>query len=153
MSFILPDYNFLYIWLFLVVIFIVVEVVTFNLTTLWFALGALVAMICAYAKCSLIMQIVLFLSVSILSAAFARPVAVKYLKVGKYKTNIDSLIGETGVVIKTIQDISSGHVKVKGQEWSADSASGETIEVGEKVEIISIKGVKLIVNRVVNEKE
>ena len=148
MSFIFPDYNFTYVWLFFVIIFIVIEVITFNLTTLWFAFGALISMICAYAKFPVIAQIVIFLSVSILLAVFAKPIAVKYLRVGKNKTNIDSLIGETGIVLKTIEDVSSGVVKVKGQEWSADSASGEAIEVGEKVTIMEIRGVKLLVNRV-----
>ncbi|MCL2481200.1 MAG: NfeD family protein [Spirochaetaceae bacterium] len=145
MSFIFPDYNLFYVWLFFIIIFIVIELVTFNLTTLWFAFGSFISMICAYLKFSIIVQIIVFLSVSIVLAILAKPIAVKYLKVGKHKTNIDSLIGETGVVIKTIKDISPGHVKVKGQDWSADSASGETIEVGEKVEIMEIKGVKLIV--------
>jgi len=147
-SLILPDYNLFYLWLSLIAIFIVIEVVSFSLTTLWFAFGSFISMICAYANSSIIVQIVVFLSVSILSAAFARPIAIKYLRVGKYKTNTDSLIGEVGVVIKTIQDVSPGHVKVRGQEWSADSVAGEIIEVGEKVEIVAIKGVKLIVNRV-----
>ncbi len=147
MNFILPDYNFLYIWLFLVVFFIVIEVITFNLTTIWFAFGSLISMICAYIKISPTIQIIVFLSVSILLALFARPIAVKYLKVGKNKTNLDSLIGETAVVTKTISDVSSGLVKVKGQEWSADSALGDTIEAGIKVVIVEIRGVKLLVNK------
>lgn len=147
MNFILPDYNLTYIWFFLVVIFIVIEITTFNLTTIWFAFGSLISMICAYVKFPLTAQIILFLSVSILFAIFARPIAVKYLKVGKNKTNVEGLIGETGIVIKRIQDISSGLVKVNGQEWSADSASGDVIESGERVTIVNIRGVKLLVNK------
>ena len=147
MNFIFPDYNLTYFWLFFVILFIVIEVVTFNLTTIWFAFGSLVSMICAYAKIPLTPQIIIFLSVSIILAVFARPIAVKRLKVGKNKTNLDSLIGETGVVTKKITDVSYGLVKVHGQIWSAETASGETIEEGEKIEIMEIRGVKLIVNK------
>ncbi|MCL2294723.1 MAG: NfeD family protein [Spirochaetes bacterium] len=146
MNFIIPDYNLTYIWLAFVIIFIIIEVTTFNLTTIWFAFGSLISMIFAYARASLTVQVLAFLFVSILLVVFARPLAVKY-KVGINKTNTDSLLGEIGVVTKTIKDMSTGHVKVKGQEWSADLASGETIEVGEKVEIVDIKGVKLICRR------
>jgi membrane protein implicated in regulation of membrane protease activity len=147
MTLIFPEYNLFYVWLILIVAFIVIELLTFNLTTIWFAFGSLFSMILAYTKFSIITQIIVFLSVSILLAVFARPIAVKYLKVGKNKTNIDSLIGETGIVITAINDISPGIVKVRGQDWSANSVSGETIEAGEKVEIMEIKGVKLFVNK------
>ena len=147
MTFIFPDYNLFYIWLLLIIVFIVVEVITFNLTTIWFAFGSIISMICAYARFSLTVQIVAFLSVSILLAVFARPIAVKRLRVGKNKTNLDSLIGETGVVTKTIQDVSTGLVKVRGQVWSAESVSTEAIEEGKRVEIVEIRGVKLLVTK------
>ena len=147
MNFIFPDFNYMYIWLALLIVFIIVELLTFNLTTIWFAFGSLVSMLFAYAKFSPVAQIVIFLSVSILSVILAKPVAKKHLKVGKNKTNTDSLIGETGIVTKTIPALSTGHVKVKGQIWSADSVSGETITEGEKVEIVDIKGVKLLVTK------
>ena len=147
MNFIFPEYYLPYVWLAFVVIFILVEVFTFNLTTIWFAFGSLVSMLCAYAKFSMTAQIIIFLSVSIVLAFFARPIAVKYLKVGKSKTNADRLIGETGVVTKVITDLASGLVKVKEQEWTAELISGESIEVGERVEIINIKGVKLLVKK------
>jgi membrane protein implicated in regulation of membrane protease activity len=147
MIFIFSLGNMVYIWLALIVVFIIIEVLTFNLTTVWFAFGSLVGMICAYITLSLTVQIFLFLLSSIILAVFARPFTVKKLKLGKIKTNIDSIIGGTGVVLKTISEFSVGIVKVDGKEWSAKSVSEETIEEGKIIKVIEIRGVTLIVEK------
>ncbi|MDX9800155.1 MAG: NfeD family protein [Spirochaetia bacterium] len=136
-----------YAWLAAAVLFIIIEAFTFNLTTLWFACGAIIGMACSLAGLPLLFQILLSLLSSITLIVFARPIAVKYLKIGRTKTNSESLIGETGIVVKKIEEFKTGLVKVKGQEWSAESAEGAAIDQGETVVIKEIRGVRLLVNK------
>lgn len=135
-------------WLITMVSCIIIEAFTLGLTTIWFAVGALVAWFVYLTGASLQVQILIFLIVSIVCLIFTRPIAVKKLNVGKAKTNLDSLIGETAKVETVIDNFNNeGYVKLKGQIWSARSADDEIIEKDEPVVVEEIKGVKLIVKR------
>ena len=74
-----------------------------------------------------------------------RPFARKYLRVREQKLNLDSVVGQIGIVTSEITDIQSGSVKVAGKNWTA--IAKETITVGNKVEILAIEGVKLVVKK------
>ncbi|PKK91587.1 MAG: hypothetical protein CVV62_00870 [Tenericutes bacterium HGW-Tenericutes-7] len=89
---------------------------------------------------------VLFVVVAILLLVVTRPVVIKYFKTNEIKTNVDSYIGSTGACIQIIEVGSIGRVKVKNTEWSA--ISNEQIEVGDKVRVLDIEGVKLIVEKI-----
>ncbi|MGD9568203.1 MAG: NfeD family protein [Sedimentibacter sp.] len=135
-------------WLIIIAACVIIEASTMGLTTIWFAAGALVAWLIYLTGVSLQVQIVAFLIVSIVCLIFTRPIAVEKLKVGKAKTNLDSLIGETAKVETTINNFNNeGYVKLKGQMWSARSVDDEIIEKNEPVVVKDIKGVKLIVKK------
>lgn len=135
-------------WLIIVAACVIIEASTMGLTTIWFAIGALVAWLINLTGLNLQVQILVFLIVSIVCLVFTRPIAVEKLKVGKSKTNLDSLIGETAKVETTINNFNNeGYVKLKGQIWSARSNDDEIIEKDEPVVVKEIKGVKLIVKR------
>ncbi len=135
-------------WLFVIVICIAIEAATLGLTTIWFGVGAIVAWITSGLGFRLEVQIFVFLSVSILCLLLTRPIAVKKLKIGKVRTNADSIIGECVKVITTIDNINNeGTVKARGQIWSARSFNDEIIEKDEIVCVKEITGVKLIVER------
>jgi membrane protein implicated in regulation of membrane protease activity len=136
---------YLYAWLGLLIILIAIEAATVSLTTIWFAAGSLLAFFMALFGVELWAQILVFLAASTLLLIFTRPIAVKYLKVGITKTNLDSIIGEKGLVVMDIKEFSVGQVKVKGQVWSAVSKDGESIGKDTEVIIEAIEGVKLIV--------
>ncbi len=125
-------------WLIALVLSIVIEIATLGLTTIWFAGGALLAVIAAALGLPLVVQIVLF---------FTRPVAVKYFNKDRVKTNAESLVGKQAIVISEIDNLQGiGQVTVTGMEWSARTAEdGMTIPVGSVVNIVAINGVKLIV--------
>jgi len=127
------------------VIFAIIETLTFGLTTIWFAMGALVAMIAAIIGIGIMGQIFIFLIVSAVLIYFTRPVAKKYLKIGATKTNVNSIVGLIGIVTKRIEPFNTGQVKVAGQIWTAKSISNEPIEEGKQVKVIKVEGVKLIV--------
>ena len=135
-------------WLIIIAACVIIEASTMGLTTIWFAIGALIAWFVYLTGASLQVQIVVFLLVSILCLVLTRPIAVKKLKVGRAKTNLDSLIGETAKVENTIDNFNNeGYVKTRGQVWTARSEDDEVIEKDELVVIKEIKGVRLIVKR------
>lgn len=132
-------------WIILLVIFSVVEAITLGLTSLWFAMAAAVAMVAAMLGAPFYLQVIVFVIFSILFLVVTKPLAKNFLKIGGEKTNVESLIGERGLVIGKIEEFSMGQVKIKGQIWSALSENGEPILLNEQVVVKSIEGVKLIV--------
>ena len=133
-------------WLIVMIGFLIAEAVTVGLVGIWFAGGALVAVILSLFEVSPLMQIIVFFAVSICLLVFTRKIFVEKLNTGKENTNVDALIGETGQVTITINPMEVGQVKLKGQVWSAlADDSLLTIEEGTHVAIKAIEGVKLIV--------
>ena len=137
-----------YFWLIVIAVCIIIEASTLGLTTIWFAIGALIAWFIYLSGLSLQIQIVVFLLVSIACLILTRPIAVEKLKIGKVKTNLKLFNSYWSVVETTINNVNSqGYVKLKGQIWSARSIDDEVIEKDELVVVEEIKGVKLIVKR------
>lgn len=136
-------------WLALFILLLIIEIATMGLTTIWFAGGALAAFIAGLLGCSLAVQIILFLVVSILLFVFTRPVAVKYFNKDRQKTNADRLVGQEAIVTEDIYTLQAhGTVEVNGQEWSAKTKEADgRISKGEVVVIEEIQGVKLIVRK------
>lgn len=135
------------IWVIAAVVFSILEAITLGLTSLWFALAAVVALIAALLGAPMFVQIILFAVASVLFLMITKPLAKDLLKIGGERTNADSLIGEKALVTTEIMPFSMGQVKVKGQYWSALAEDGEPIGLNETVLVQSIEGVKLIVKK------
>ena len=117
-----------------------------GLTTIWFTIGGVAASFASIAGASVLVQVIVFLCVSIVLLYFTRQLAEKKLKVGTEKTNVESLPGKTALVVKAITPLHTGQVKVQGQIWTAVSDSiDSTLEQGSMVRIIRVEGVKLVV--------
>ena len=134
-------------WFVLVIICILVELATVGLTAIWFAAGALVSLAAAALGANPIVQIILFLAVSIVLLAATRPWAKKYINSRTQSTNADSLIGQTIQIKERVSNMDqTGMAVVHGQEWTVRTRNdNEIIEPGEKAKILAISGVKLIV--------
>ncbi len=135
------------IWIIAAVVFSILEAITLGLTSLWFAMAAVVALIAALLGAPFIVQVLLFIVASVLFLMVTKPLAKDLLKIGGERTNADRLIGEKALVMSEILPFSTGQVKVRGQMWSALAEDGEPIGANETVLIQSIEGVKLIVKR------
>lgn len=135
-----------FVWLGIAVAFMIIEGLTVGLTTIWFAAGALIAMVVALFKVPLYVQILVFLVASFALLFTTRKVLVEKLKTGKEKTNTEALIGEEAKVITRIEPLSVGQVRINGLDWSAVALEKDKVfEVGEVVTIEKIQGVKLVV--------
>lgn len=135
-----------FVWLILAVILGVAEAVTVSLISVWFAIGAVAAIIPAYFGVPLWGQILVFLMVSAIAFAFTKRFFKDIVKVKKQPTNSDSLIGTDGIVTTEINNLEgTGKVYISGLTWSAKSQNGENIPEGAVVTAKKIEGVTLVV--------
>ncbi|MBE6911042.1 MAG: NfeD family protein [Ruminococcaceae bacterium] len=135
-----------YIWLSLIILFAIVEALTPAIVSIWFALGALLALVASALSAPVWLQITVFIIASALALILTRPLIKRKLNKTLIPTNADMLIGKTGVVVEKIDNIEeTGSVKIQGKTWTARSEYGEEILSGSRVVISKIEGVKLIV--------
>lgn len=135
------------VWVVIMVVFLVVEAAPAGLTCIWFAIGALAALIAALFGAPIWLQLVWFFVVSVVTLYFTRPLVLKYVNSRSQPTNADMVIGKEALVTEAIDNVeSAGAVAVGGKVWTARSENGEPIEVGSIVTVLRIEGVKLIVS-------
>ena len=136
-----------YIWLGIAVALLIVELLTVGLTTIWFAVGALLAMTLAFCGVGLGWQLTVFVVVSTVLLIATRPLVQKYINSKHVKTNVDAIVGMTGRVVEAINGIEgTGAVIVDGKTWSAKAENEMTvIPVDTIVTVREVIGVKLLV--------
>ncbi len=136
-------------WLIAVVVFLVVEAIVPGLVSIWFAIGALAALLAAVLHAPLWLQVVWFLVVSIAALALTRPLAKKYVNARTQPTNADRILGKECIVREAIDNLQgTGAVAIDGKVWTARMEEDEqTAAVGEVVIARRIEGVKLIVGK------
>lgn len=136
------------IWIVLLVLFLILEAVTVQLVSAWFALGALCALLANLCGVGVIWQIVLFLIVSAICLIATRPLVKKMTATKIQKTNADRCIGAEAVVLEEINNLkSTGLVKAMGNTWTARAEDGSVIPKDAVVIVRKMDGVKLIVSQ------
>lgn len=132
-------------WLVLLVVFLIAEAACpIHLVSIWFALGALVALLCAALGAPVWLQITLFVVVSGVLLALLWPLAKKFLN-----SKVTAVVGSVGRVTADIDNVEArGQVKLGGMEWTARSTSGDPISVGTEVRVDRVEGVKVYVTPV-----
>lgn len=133
------------IWFWVFILLLVLEAITVNLVSIWFALGALVSAIVSLFVPDTTVQIVVFLVVSFVSLLATRPLVQKFKSKKDTRLNLDSVVGKIGIVTEPILPNEVGEVRVFGKRWSA--VGEEKIDLDTEVEILSIEGVKLHVKK------
>ena len=138
----------LFVWLVIAVVLGIFEAATVALVSIWFAIGAVAAMVPAYFNAPFWVQILVFILVSALCFVFTRPFFKKIIRVNKQPTNVDRLVGQEGVATDDIENIECrGKVFISGLTWSARSETGELIPQGAVVTVKKIEGATLVVER------
>jgi len=108
--------------------------------------GSLAALVLSLLQVELWIQVVVFLAVSCLLLAALRPLTKKFFTPKLVKTNVDSVIGSTGLVTQTIDNVKAeGQVKLGAMYWTARSVSGQPIAEGTLIRVQRIEGVKAFV--------
>ncbi len=136
----------LWFWIMLIVALVVIEAVTVQLVTIWFAVGAIGGLIASAFNLDIWLQVLIFVAVSAITLLATRPLVKRFMKTKKEPTNADRYIGQTAVVTETIDNIhGKGAVTVGGLEWTARTTDGSTAEKDALVTVEKIEGAKLIV--------
>ena len=138
------------VWLVAVIVFLGIELSTVTLTSIWFAAGALAAMLVAMFNGNLIVQVIAFLIVAFGLLYATKPWSKKFIDTKKVSTNADRAIGEKIRVLERVSNLDqTGKAIVNGLEWTVRTEDDNiVIEQGELVRVVRITGVKLIVERV-----
>lgn len=132
-------------WLIIIIALSFLEAATVNLVSIWFIASALVSLILSFFEVSFFVQFAVFVLLGVFLMLTTKPILQKWLKPKDIKTNLDRVIGMTGIVTEEITKTSIGEIKVDGKRWSAIST--EKIPVGDNVIVESIDGVKLKVKK------
>lgn len=133
-------------WIVSLIAFIVVEAVTAQLVTIWFAAGALCALVAEVLDAPLWLQLTIFVVVSAITLAATRPLVKKMKSKPSVSTNADSIIGQKALVTEDIDNLAAkGRADINGMSWSARSEDNTKIPAGTEVVVRRIEGVKLIV--------
>lgn len=136
------------IWLTAVVAFGIIEAVTVQFVSIWFAGAAVCALIASLLGADTITQTVVFVAAAAILLVCTRPVVKKLTKNKKVATNADSLIGKTAVITRGVNGMGEdGEAKIDGKFWTVCSSDGLPIEEGSVVKVEKIEGVKLIVKK------
>ena len=134
------------VWLALLIIFAVAEAATVGLTSVWFAIGSLGALVCALAGGNIWLQLGIFIVLSLVCLVALRTLAKKYLNTRVEPTNADRVIGQEARVTQDIDNIQgTGAVTIGGVTWTARSEHDTPIPAGAMVRVLRIEGVKVIV--------
>lgn len=133
------------VWLIMIVAFIVLEAVTYQMLSVWFIVGAIGGLIAEMSGAPLWLQMTVFIAVSVILLIAFRPFALKRLKTD-CKTNADAAVGRKIIITKEVNNMKgTGEAKLDGLIWSVRSADDSIIPEGETAEVKKIEGVKLIV--------
>lgn len=134
-------------WVVAIILFLVVEALTAGLASIWFAIGALAALVAALFNAPIWLQIVWFFIVSIIALIATRPLVKKFVNSKSQPTNADMLIGAEGIVTERIDNLAgTGAVAISGKVWTARSVERAPIALGATVKADRIEGVKLFVS-------
>ena len=136
------------IWILGIITFIILEAVTYQLVSIWFAIGALGGMIAAFSGVNFYVQMAVFIAVSFICILCLRPLSMKFFKPRNVETNAQSLVGKEVLITSDVDNIRGlGEGKVDGKVWTVRSIDNSHVLKGETAVIEKIEGVKLIVKR------
>lgn len=143
------EYIFALFWFVLAIIFLILELMTVGLTSIWVSLGAFASTFFALLGAGFVWQVVIFVTVTIILLLFTKPFVKKYVTHYNVRTNCEELIGKTVKITETVNNLTStGAAFVNGLEWTARSIDDNLIlKKGTYAVVDSISGVKLILSK------
>ena len=136
------------IWLIISGVCFIAEIATVGFLIFWFGVAALITCLLSLFISNVIAQTVIFVILSVILICLTRPFAEKMNKNDNIVTNSNAIIGKEGVVTKDITPNDVCQVKVSGDIWTATSTYTDIIPKGSTIKVLSIDGVKLVVEPV-----
>ena len=145
----------IYVWLAVVILSIVVEAVTNELLTIWFAIAGLICVILSAFQIEWYITLPVFIAVSMALILGLRKISIKLLnKKCDDKTNADAVFGKKFVLLSKISLNQPGTIKVNDVVWNVlTENNGEVVEEGSLVKVLRLSGNKYIVEPIINEEQ
>lgn len=141
------------IWITAIIVFAVLEAVTYQLVSAWFAIGAVGGLVTYLLGYDFNAQMIVFLILTVLSLCCLRPLSMKKLKAKGLKTNVETLAGQEIIITKTVDNINGqGEGKINGMTWTVRSVNNSIIPENQRALVEKVEGVKLIVRAKGEEK-
>lgn len=134
-------------WLAVGVVFLIVELLTTALVSIWFVPSAIITCLLSFVVDNLLIQIAIFVALSAVFMVVCRKIYNKHIK--KPVDDVDQnekLIGKTAKVAEDTNGI-SGRILVGDVYWKAVSENGDIIPKGETVKVKSVNGTTLVINK------
>jgi len=134
-------------WLIAAVLLAIGELLTPGLFFLGpVALAAVGAAVTAGIGGGIVLELIVFIAVSVASLALLRPIARRHIHMPALtRTGTAALVGTKAVVLERV-DANGGRVRIGGEEWSARAFfEGQTLEPGARVEVAKIEGATALV--------
>lgn len=132
-------------WFIVMMVTLILELQSVDLTSIWFSAGAFVTMILSVFVPNVIIQFIVFIAVSTILIASVRPVLKKYFKGNMIHTNTDGLVGKKYILIDGVQPNGKGTISINGVKWTVVNLEGKSIEKGLLVKILAVEGNKFVV--------
>ena len=134
-----------FIWLVIAAVMALVEAVTFGLITLWFVLGALAAFAASLLGASSVVQVVVFLAVSVLCLVLLRPLVLRNRARGEREE--PTPVGQRGIVVEDVDNAAlTGRVELADHmTWAARSSDDAPLPTGTRIRVIGQESIKLVV--------
>ncbi len=147
------ELNYEIIWAIIIIVFVIMECITFALVSIWFVLGAIIALILSICSFSFLFQFTSFVLVSTVSLLLLRPFA-KMITPKSTPMNVDAILQQQGVAESSFDHITPGRVFIDGLSWRSLSSSPDTlISSGSYVIVDKIEGNTLYVSNLKTEPE
>lgn len=137
-----------WIWSFIIVIAIIIELLTTDIDAIWFAFSSVVALILSLFDVSIVWQIVAFFTISVTLIFTVGRWTKKFLSLRNIATNSDSLIGKEISILEEASEYQKGSGIISGVVWTVLCIKGEQVEKGSRAVIMAIDGNKLIVKNI-----
>lgn len=141
------DWFFVALWGIIFVVTLIIELETMDLTTIWFCVSSLITLICGVTFAPPYLQVIIFISLSVILIVLTRPLTKKMMKTEIIRTNTDRVVGMIAIVTKEIVPNEIGEVKVENSFWRAINNDNLSFKIGEKVIVDAIVGIKLVVSK------
>ena len=141
------------VWLGVFVIALIIESLSPELVSIWFAISSLVSLIISLIPgTAWWIELIVFVVISVTTLLFLRPIIKKFMKRNVVNSNVDEMIHKKGKMVKASDELNHGEVKINGVIWSAYNQDEKTpLKEGELVEVLGINGNKLIVRKIAKE--
>ena len=133
------------IWLVAAVLFFIVEAAVPGLVSVWFGMAAVVTMLVSPFVKNFLYEFYIFIILSGILFFFTRKIAKSWKE--KRKDKLDRIRG-TVVEVKSINDKGLYEIYLDGKNWTGKSS--DSLEVGEKVQVVDIEGIKLVLKNLKN---